>query len=126
MNTLTVRSIDTTLVVVPMRRALGTSVMRVAQAPLLLIDLHTDEGITGRAYLFCYLEGAGPAAAALVRDAAAVRSRHRLLERPGHCCRSATRIAAGCATARDSGLQQQRPGPAGTTSRRRRSAGASG
>ena len=72
MNTPTVRSIDTTLVVVPMRRALGTSVMRVAQAPLLLIDLHTEEGLTGRAYLFCYLEGAGPAAAALVRDAAAV------------------------------------------------------
>ena len=60
------------LVVVPMRRALGTSVMRITHAPLLLIDLHTEEGITGRAYLFCYLEGAGPAVASLLRDAASV------------------------------------------------------
>ncbi len=70
-DTLTVRSIVATPVVVPMRRALGTSVMQVTQAPLLLIDLETEEGITGRAYLFCYLEEAGPAAAALVRAAAA-------------------------------------------------------
>lgn len=69
---LTVHSIQATLVKVPMRRALGTSAMRIDQAPLLLIDLQTSEGVVGRAYLFCYLELAGIAATALVRDAAAV------------------------------------------------------
>lgn len=65
-------AIQATLVVVPMRRALGTSAMRITEAPLLLIDLLTDEGITGRAYLFCYLPSAGEAALALVRDASAL------------------------------------------------------
>jgi mandelate racemase len=46
--------------------------MQVKQAPLLLIDLQTREGVTGRAYLFCYLDAAGPAAAALVRDCSAL------------------------------------------------------
>ena len=69
---LTVRAVDAALVLVPMRRALGTSVMSITEAPLVLIDLHTEEGITGRAYLFCYLEAAGHAAIALARDASAV------------------------------------------------------
>lgn len=69
---LTVRSVDATLVTVPMRRPLGTSVMRVMEAPLLLVDLRTEEGVTGRAYLFCYLESAGHAAVALTRDVSAV------------------------------------------------------
>ncbi|MGH3405370.1 MAG: enolase C-terminal domain-like protein [Streptosporangiaceae bacterium] len=69
---LTVRSVDATLVVVPIRRALGTSVMGITEAPLVLIDLQTEEGITGRAYLFCYLESAGHAAIALIRDVSAV------------------------------------------------------
>lgn len=66
---LRLRSIDTVLVNVPMRRALGTSPMRVTHAPLLLIDLRTEEGVTGRAYLFCYLQAAGIAAQAVMRDA---------------------------------------------------------
>ncbi|CAN7395190.1 MULTISPECIES: enolase C-terminal domain-like protein [unclassified Variovorax] len=57
---------------VPMRRALDTSAMRITQAPLLLIDLQTNEGITGHAYLFCYLPAAGYAALAMVRDANAL------------------------------------------------------
>jgi mandelate racemase len=69
---LTIRSVEAVLVVVPMRRALGTSAMGIAEAPLVLIDLRTDEGITGRAYLFCYLESAGHAAIALTRDVSAV------------------------------------------------------
>lgn len=64
-----VRSIEATLVVVPMRRPLGTSAARVTSAPLLLVDLHTDSGVTGRAYLFCYRESIGRATLALVRDA---------------------------------------------------------
>ncbi|WP_028935832.1 enolase C-terminal domain-like protein [Pseudonocardia spinosispora] len=65
---LTVRSVEAVLVLVPMRRPLGTSVTRITDAPLLLLDLQTEEGVTGRAYLFCYLESAGHAALALVRD----------------------------------------------------------
>lgn len=37
-----------------MARPLGTSAQTMRTAPLLLIDLETEEGITGRAYLFCY------------------------------------------------------------------------
>ena len=51
---LTIRSVRTTPVLVPMTYALGTSAARVTEAPLLLIDLETEEGITGRTYLFCY------------------------------------------------------------------------
>jgi len=40
---------------VPMRFALGTSAQAVRAAPLLLVDLETEEGITGRTYLFCYM-----------------------------------------------------------------------
>lgn len=50
---LAVRAVD-----VPMRRPLGTSARSLTSAPLLLLDLHTDVGLTGRAYLFCY-DGAG-------------------------------------------------------------------
>jgi mandelate racemase len=71
---LTVRSVDATLVLVPMRRALGTSLARITEAPLLLIDVRMEEDITGRAYLFCYLESAGHAALALMRELNAVLS----------------------------------------------------
>ena len=69
---LTIRAIEARPVLVPMRRALGTSAMRLTKAPLLLIDLHTQEGITGRTYLFCYLESAAPAAVSLLREAEAL------------------------------------------------------
>jgi mandelate racemase len=52
-----------------MARPLGTSAQTIRRAPLLLIDLDTAEGITGRAYLFCYLP-AVPAAVARILDAA--------------------------------------------------------
>jgi mandelate racemase len=38
-----------------MKFPLGTSAATVRSAPLLLIDLETEEGITGRTYLFCYM-----------------------------------------------------------------------
>ena len=69
---LTIRSVEAVLVVVPMRRPLGTSATRIAEAPLVLIDLHTEQGVTGHAYLFCYLESAGHAAVALARDVSTV------------------------------------------------------
>ena len=52
---LTIRSLRTVSVSVPMKFPLGTSAVTVRSAPLLLIDLETEEGITGRTYLFCYM-----------------------------------------------------------------------
>lgn len=69
---LTIRALRATPVLVPMRRPLGTSAMTVTHAPLLLLDLDTEEGVTGRAYLFCYLPGASPAMAAMVREVESV------------------------------------------------------
>ena len=62
---LDVRAVD-----VPMRRPLGTSAQTVRSAPLLLIDLHTDAGIVGHAYLFCYLPAGQRLIANALRDAA--------------------------------------------------------
>jgi mandelate racemase len=53
-----------------MKRALGTSARRMDVAPLVLIDLDTEEGVTGRAYVFCYLPAATSGVESLVRDAA--------------------------------------------------------
>ncbi len=58
---LTIRSLRTVAVKVPMKRPLGTSAATVCAAPLLLIDLETEEGVTGRSYLFCYVPSAAPA-----------------------------------------------------------------
>jgi mandelate racemase len=68
---LTIRSVRTAAVHVPMKRALGTSARRMDIAPLVLIDLETGEGVTGRAYVFCYLPSATTAVAAIVGEAAA-------------------------------------------------------
>src|SRR2546423_7273742 len=51
---LTIRGLRTRAVRVPMRRPLGTSGGTIAHAPLVLIDLETEEGVPGRAYLFAY------------------------------------------------------------------------
>lgn len=75
-NQLQVRHIAATLVNVPLRRPLGTSAMRVTHAPLLLIDLLTEEGITGHAYLFCFFEAAGAAARTLVAEASQLLAGH--------------------------------------------------
>jgi mandelate racemase len=66
---LTVRAVHTVAVTVPMRFALGTSAATVREAPLLLIDLLTDEGITGRSYVFCYRPSGSIAIAAVLREA---------------------------------------------------------
>ena len=49
---LRIRSISVRAVAVPMRRPLQTSTGAVSLAPLLLVDLKTNGGITGRSYLF--------------------------------------------------------------------------
>jgi mandelate racemase len=65
---LTIRSIRAVAVRVPMTCVLGTSAGALREAPLLLIDLETEEGVTGRSYLFCYLPAAGPAIASLLAE----------------------------------------------------------
>jgi mandelate racemase len=52
--------------------ALGTSAARVTEAPLLLIDVETKEGITGRSYLFCYRPSGARVLALLIDDAASL------------------------------------------------------
>src|ERR1700704_5901402 len=63
---LTVRAIRCVGVEVPMTYALGTSRGVITKAPLLLIDLDTEEGITGRSYLWCYFSAAMPAIASIL------------------------------------------------------------
>ena len=63
---LTVRAIRAVAVEVPLRFVLGTSAAAVRAAPLLLVDVETEEGITGRTYLFCYVRAAAPAIVSLL------------------------------------------------------------
>lgn len=65
-QSLTIRTIRTVGTEVPMTFALGTSREAIAKAPLLLVDLETEEGITGRAYLWCYLRQGMTAVAAIL------------------------------------------------------------
>jgi len=68
---LTLRDIRTVGVEVPMTYALGTSRGALAKAPLLLVDVDTEEGVTGRAYIWCYLPEVMPAVVSIlnaVRD----------------------------------------------------------
>jgi mandelate racemase len=64
---LTARAIRAVGVEVPMTYALGTSRAVINKAPLLLIDLDTEEGITGRSYLWSYMRGVMPAIAAMLQ-----------------------------------------------------------
>ena len=65
---LTVRSIRAVGVEVPMRLPLGTSAATIRAAPLLLIDVETEEGVTGHSYVFCYVRAAAPAIASLLAE----------------------------------------------------------
>ena len=65
---LTVRSLRAVPVMVPMTYALGTSAATVRVAPLLLLDLETHEGVTGRGYQFCYRAAAAPAMMRFLED----------------------------------------------------------
>jgi mandelate racemase len=55
-----------------MKVPLGTSSSIVRTAPLLLIDLQTEDGITGRTYLFCYRPSIPRAIDVVLRDAVSV------------------------------------------------------
>jgi mandelate racemase len=49
-----VRSLRATPVNVPLARPHPTASGVVGSAPLVLLDLETDQGLVGRSYLFCY------------------------------------------------------------------------
>ncbi len=53
-DTLVIRSLKARPVNVPMARPLATAGGSVTTAPLVLVDLETDRGVTGSAYVFCY------------------------------------------------------------------------
>lgn len=67
---LRLRSVTCTAVEVPLRYVLGTSAATVTAAPLLLVEVLTEQGITGRSYVFCYRRSGAKPIAAVVEDAA--------------------------------------------------------
>jgi mandelate racemase len=70
MSELRVRGVHCTAVEVPLRYVLGTSAATVKAAPLLLVDVLTEQGVTGRAYVFCYRRSGARTIAAILEDAA--------------------------------------------------------
>lgn len=69
---LTLRGVRTVAVEVPMRYVLGTSAATVRAAPLLLVDVETEQGVTGRTYIFCYKRSGAQAIAGVLQEAAAL------------------------------------------------------
>jgi mandelate racemase len=69
---LTLRGVSSTAVELPLRFVLGTSAAAVRAAPLLLVEVQTDQGIRGRSYVFAYRRSGARAIAALLHDAAEV------------------------------------------------------
>jgi mandelate racemase len=65
---LVVRDVAVRAVVVPLRRPLATRVGDFSRWPLLLIDVTTEQGITGRSYLAPYLDRAMAALLPAIRD----------------------------------------------------------
>jgi len=67
---LTLRGVRTVAVEVPLRYVLGTSAATVRAAPLLLVDVETEQGIVGRTYIFCYRRSGARAIAQVMQEAA--------------------------------------------------------
>jgi mandelate racemase len=70
---LTLRSVVTRAVLIPLRRPIVSKVGRFDQWPLILIDLQTEEGVVGRAYLEPYLTQSLRYIMAVIDDLAAIR-----------------------------------------------------
>jgi len=69
-NELTIKDIKARAVVAPLKRPVRTAVGTIPSAPLVLIDVLTEQGSAGRSYIFTYT------AAALVPSP--------VREKPGH------------------------------------------
>ena len=70
---LTFRSVTLRPVVVPMRRPVVSKVGLFDQWPIILIDIETEEGVTGRSYLEQYLKGSMRSIVAVLHELAATR-----------------------------------------------------
>ncbi len=70
---LTLRSVEVRPVLVPLRRPVVSKVGLFDAWPVILIDLHTQEGIVGRSYLEPYLKQATTSVVSLIGDLAATR-----------------------------------------------------
>jgi mandelate racemase len=75
---LTIRGLHSVAVEVPMKLPLGTSAGKIDRATLMLIDLDTQEGVTGHAYLFCYMKAAAAPIARMLQEAARVVAGERV------------------------------------------------
>jgi mandelate racemase len=65
-----IRSLRTRGMMVPLKFTLGTSAAIVKAVPLLLVDLVNEDGVTGRAYAFCYRPSGAVAISSHLSDAA--------------------------------------------------------
>ena len=70
---LTLKSIEVRAVSVPLRRPVVSKVGLFNDWPLILIDLHTNEGVVGRSYLEPYLRNAARYLIPLLEDLAAAK-----------------------------------------------------
>ena len=57
-TTLTIHGIKARPVIAPMKRPIRTAIGTIPSAPLVLIDVFTDQGAIGRSYLFAYIPAA--------------------------------------------------------------------
>jgi len=73
---LTLRNVRSVAVEVPLRYVLGTSAAALRTVPLLLVDVETEQGVTGRSYVFCYRKSGAHAMAAVLHDAAELIAGH--------------------------------------------------
>jgi mandelate racemase len=64
-----IRSVTTRGVMVPLKFTLGTSAAIVKAVPLLFVDLLGEDGVTGRAYTFCYRPSGAVAIASHLSEA---------------------------------------------------------
>jgi mandelate racemase len=71
-SALSIRAVRAVGVEVPMTYALGTSAAKITTAPLVLLDLETNEGVTGHAYLFCFTRDLVPVVLRMIEAAGAV------------------------------------------------------
>src|SRR4051812_1027934 len=67
---LTIRSVTARAVDAPLANPIRTAVGEVPSAPLVLLDISTEEGVTGRSYLFAYTPVALHSLVSLIRDLA--------------------------------------------------------
>ena len=63
-----ITNVSTRIISVPLERPIRTPIHYIVTVDNVLVELHTDEGVTGIAYLWCFGEQRAKALAALVHD----------------------------------------------------------